>query len=701
MNRLSIFVNSLPVKIDSDTAIPLNLLSPLFNDEASHSFSFSVPKSGNEGIFGHPDRMTNKDKAKRKLPIRVVFDSYSFEGVVSVTSAGEKYDLYILTGLGALMTTLKESKLTELDLGVVTLGTTQATAINGLKQLYTGANEGFCRFPVILNPGFFADKNEAFGGVINRFDENIQSCANNVISETGPVNYNASSPCYVVYYIINKVFIHAGINLDNTIERHPELSKLIMISMRSLDYKEKKYVVSADYTTYQDIAVSSILKFNRKNPLPLEDLDSCYNTTSGKYEVKHIGFHQVTVKLSLTSLGGFTGEVVTFTLSQLTGNTVTVNYDQFVVNKVGLNNSLFETTWLVYQGSGDVGKYLVVVADITNEFGQVSQLRVSGNLDVRNTSYLDWSQLPRTYKPADFMPPVPMIDLINAMRGFGLEFFPDNELRMVDIKFLKDILDSGDIVDWNTGLIDGHTIDIEDTVGHKFSFTSDSGDEALNTSDTSKMLDEGSYAKSTLAPVPKQVNTKILIENSGEIQVSYQDQDDKKLKWKTSDNLFHERTIENDEISQSFSFMPVSMTNLLDKESYILCISMNQKGNSFFFDLTNDYKIRFALFGGINAKGAWATSLDRNYNNEIANNLRLTWEDDNGIYGTFWRRWVEWRRDRARPVTFEKIFTPAELADLKWWRWVKLGWNCYLIDSITIELKEGQQPKGKIKAWLI
>lgn len=713
MWNLKVEVNNQLVVIDKALTIPFKLLSPLFNELGDHTLDFSFPKEGNELIFNNPHRLTSRRKPNNTYNMRITFDCFVIEGLFTLTDAGTLYTGYMITGIGNIIDRLKDESLNAINsFDTVYLGSTYEGCITNLKDVSDGNTDLGFELPTVSNPDLYGSANENFMGLINRYDVNNRRLEINRIAEYMPLNWQTVCPMPKFWFVLEKMFEYLGYTVDSVFKNDDDLSKIIMLSLKTLDFKERKWIVNVGLTSPQNITNGNKILFNDITTPPYEDLDDCWNMFNNGYLIRETGYYMIEYILTVTSYDVqqemypelFTAEMTFVTVSGSEVKSQTVHEGLF-------NNTEVRGVLECFAATADIGKWIAFTCEIENDRDGVSKATIDGFASFRYSSFLDIAQVQRSFNIQDHLPNVPLIDLLNTARAFGKEFFFDYNTFNCTIKSLDDILNAQKSVDWNNNTINQHNIDIIYNEGTELSFSFDSADSfpsSLN--NVTPYYYKGEYDKLSDVPVPDRINETAYIKTTGEIYTSFFNDETYLLEWQHSSHIFNDLTITNKDISLSFPFAPILMYSdfyfklITGNQRPFIVPTIKQTGTSLAFDTgVNDFGIRLMnYFGWIyETHPPFASSLNYDYDGTLIGNLALTWQGTYGLYEKYWKRWVEWRRDRARPVTLKRLMTSEELNTIRFWNWYEMNNIQFLLDSVEFDLRDGHQPVATIRAWVI
>lgn len=218
-----------------DTQMSFSLTNPLYTGgnsdviQGSYSFPINIPLSPrNQRTLNYPDRITAIDPLLKKESCEVWFNgALLFKGEATISSANNSSaSLYVVVNN---LSELKKKKMNELDLGSVTLGTSQDDI---LTKMYTRAFSPFDKdylfFP-IWNPGFGWVENEdgsydyTDGFFQNAWNPELQ---NNVIGRFEA--YGPKTPFFKLRFILERMMESLGFsaNVEFLDDRELELISL-------------------------------------------------------------------------------------------------------------------------------------------------------------------------------------------------------------------------------------------------------------------------------------------------------------------------------------------------------------------------------------------------------------------------------------------------------------------------------------------
>lgn len=233
---LRIVVNNIDLDIQG-VQISLRLLSPIFNDIGTHSYSFSLSATEkNKQVLGYPSRLSRKSLNNTEFSCSVFFEGVLIiEGKLSVSDSNHNIiECYLKAGNGEVFSEFKKKKLTDLVLGGQrTLGTSFSDVIAYYEDVITGTSDDydFAIFP-IRNESFYDGTNfETY----HQSDIKYINYYNNgfVISPTMPESH---VPFPYLGYVIDQIFSEHGFTIDKNLYRSdPDLKKLVIYNTYSWD----------------------------------------------------------------------------------------------------------------------------------------------------------------------------------------------------------------------------------------------------------------------------------------------------------------------------------------------------------------------------------------------------------------------------------------------------------------------------------
>jgi hypothetical protein len=715
---LEITANQQPVTLAPDTSISMKLLSPVFNELGNHSLDFESPAEGNEQVFDYPHRINKKSLPVKNLPMRLTHGSFAMEGLLSIMSAtGHTYRHFIKTGIGVLAETLKNTKLSELHFDTFQLGTINSEVTASLNEIISSdfPVEG-CNFPVIHDAVFYGETDQSlnpeYEGFINNYESG--SIIGNVILAGYPTNVNTICPQPFAWHILDKIFEFVGYKHDNPLLRTESLRRIMVLNTRSMDFKEKKFVVNAQISNYQAITNEERIRFSLTAPYPLEDETDCWSSTLFRYEIKHKGRHILRYELVLTSENVVSppSECLA-TISAYKENAAGTSQELIMAEL--FKHPVFELYAISKDITftaldSDVGKFVYLYGEFYNDNSGTNEMIVSGKLFLRNASFLAWNQTRRTLNLADHMPEATCMDFLNALRQtFALEFFIDSERKEVVSKFLKDVLNDSPQVQLSKVIPDPEIM-VEEEQGFEFSFSWDGADEYPQDPDNNSVYEDyGTFARFADLPWPTAENQTATILNTGEIYISYADEEAEGfLKWKIAGHIFKDLTLGNGSISVSPPAAPVLMGSESYKSSpWFACAKIAQPGFSMAFETGQQpCGLRFMLWHGLDpASGkTLASCTGIRGDGSMLTDFNLAWQGEKGLYETFWKRWAQWRMNMARQVSF-KIALPGDdyylIRRLGFDHPEEIAGNLYLLESIEFVLMIDRISQLVIKAWKV
>jgi len=347
---------------------------------------------------------------------------------------------------------------------------------------------------------------------------------------------------------------------------------------------------------------------------------------------------------------------------------------------------------------------------------------------------------PETYRLVDNIVEVSIEELLKGINDtLGIKLFFDHRVNQVEMIYLKDLLSSGDYVDWTDKVVNQPKKNISEDLSFKsFEFDFDSGDETISAIQIIKEI----FDELTLtAPVNSTVQLPDYSSggwssHAGETTFVVSDQcyyiivDDgtgvygwEPLTWKFFKKLLNE---ENEKEHNS-TLSPVGMLDHLLRHdlgvergstsgtstsqayynTYWLTPFWNQKlfqkstsgalarlkpddlnGNVSGPDYI-DIKARLLFFRGLrddhsNYKYPLGTNSHYDCKGTSIGSLSLTWEGSDGLYENFWKDWIEFI-NKAKPYPFEIQLDMVDILSLKMKKKVRIANNKYLIKKISVD----------------
>lgn len=92
------------------------------------------------------------------------------------------------------------------------------------------------------NPGLYGEKNPAFAGVVNRYDQDDEAFKANFVDLTTEVtNQHALVPMLYVWYVLDTIFGQNALALSGDIYEDTELQQLVFYNQRTLDWMDEVY----------------------------------------------------------------------------------------------------------------------------------------------------------------------------------------------------------------------------------------------------------------------------------------------------------------------------------------------------------------------------------------------------------------------------------------------------------------------------
>lgn len=267
--RLGIKIKGEFLHLDTDTALPLDMQSPLyFGDRdpdiipSAFTYNFSIPgaeNSHNRRLLNRPEVLDNFDSFIINEPVEVYYDGdVMLTGILNVKTAPStgRYSINILSGAAGNLNDFKTRKLEDIDYeGDRDFGPAESNMISHANA-------------VVLAPD---DYDYVFATVRVNFNELAEAkYINNYYLDTffrdgadgDGAQYSTLVPFPRVTYLMDRIFLDKDYSTDSFLKLDDELNNLVLFNNYSLD----KVNTSADPLTYADLVLDT--KINLKNHVP-------------------------------------------------------------------------------------------------------------------------------------------------------------------------------------------------------------------------------------------------------------------------------------------------------------------------------------------------------------------------------------------------------------------------------------------------
>ena len=189
-------------------SVNIELKSPLFNDEGSFSYPFTLPPTAkNKQLLNYPARVNNFITTNYGLwDIYINGMFWKKAGLVVTESNRDFIKIYLALDEGDMRTRMKDTKISDVDLGgkrfVSSYSSGSANGVFGLAYENLYPDQDFTLFPV-QNFHFYKGSNydEEFNptiGVVNIYDESAKMNVDN----------NTFIPFVYFNYLVKRIFSH-------------------------------------------------------------------------------------------------------------------------------------------------------------------------------------------------------------------------------------------------------------------------------------------------------------------------------------------------------------------------------------------------------------------------------------------------------------------------------------------------------------
>lgn len=684
---INIFINNQVLYLNPDTSIRFDLVHPAFESDylyGSMVFPFEIPAYKNQAIFNHANHIIVNNKY-RVYDCKFSFTNVlNFEGklVLSKLTKTSFRGSIIFNGFAV---DSKDISIKDFSYGDIRLGDDQAEIAayinSNVADNYPDVD---FNFPMIHVPQWYGENqkhNPDFQDYVNFWLRTSDQIRPNLISETTPDNYNSILPCIYLMYVIESCFNDLGFRTTGDFFSHHELSQLMIFYNVPLDFGENKYTVKVcDSASYQGINSTALVlvQFDTESPAPYQDPDNCWNTTNHEYKIAKEGFHNFRFRGTFvnTQVGNPYPGTLEVYIKDMTDNVVLASFSDScdAGDSIYVDLTASETFFL----PAKIGNVVRVYARGTYDDGSVKandfHLQDDAELDCMNTSFCNFNSWKPTLHIPDHLPDITFGNLISAIsKAFGLYYIFDHERKVVEINFLKDLINSQNTLDLSHCKVkDSHEITLKDVKGYGYQFKWDSQDydEEVFYLEFKEDLFIGEVDTWDDLGVPTELNVFALVRNMNAIATYVMD--GVTPQWKLHSYYFKPFLISPFKEPDNIGFSPL----VQHYESAVgLVPSSNVKCSSEFFPTgVNKCDLHLVFWRGMDSQDydyPFATSLAYDRFGDLSWNNSLRLDTDQGIMKQFLQDWHEFL-DGSEEVKLDfqtsakdlyeihKLFLPAD-----------------------------------------
>ena len=636
---------------------------PFFDSEVIPSpviYPFNIPIFKNESLFeyAHYDLIGTRTKV---FNVTFYFDDLAVltgKFYIKTISAAYYRGSIIFSGFPE---GFSELKLNDLVYSDITIGNTPHSSTNvayHAEQVVKGYLTPDYTFPVIFANDFYGEPDDEGyteanpdwggddgGGPVGRYLNNY-----NPVAQTFPINLiredpqcdntSALLPCPFVHPVLRKIFSDVNFSCHGSFFSDEELQKLILFFNFPLDQKYKKYFVRAHYLESFNQTIpqnGAVLQFPDDSGGDLEDLNSCWNTSTYRYEIKDKGYHSFLVNVDVYPTAAGSSVTARLRLKDSAGNIL--DDDVFNVINETWDNLDFEL--LYFFPFSMIGELVYLHLQFADQYGEFeSGIAKNQILVASNVSYQNLNQYSNKLNLANHLPPVTYSTFINSLKnGFGLAIFFDFLHKNIEFSLISDILSSSLYLDLSSKVLtENKELELPDHNGYKLKIAYDRD---VYSFDSYEFI--GEFATYKDLPIPSEPN-KIAIDNSANTVLIFRKKDDSNVfAWHFySDNIF-EVIIGSgkEEVTVDFSTLAMHLNGK------ILTAQTQALATSPAFDTgDNDFPFTILFYRGMQEdyKGheyPMASSVNYDLLGQQIGNYQSKMNGDFGLYNKFLKPWYD------------------------------------------------------------
>lgn len=667
-----IYIQNKPLILPPGIALRFELVNTAFDYDNIPSglvWEFDLPVKGNSDLLDFAHFIETKISS-RIYDATVIVGANEIIGKLVIQKAGNiKYSCsFIVNGFSADV--LNKNLKDVIPGGVEFVGTPDTDSLinhanDVITKVYPEVNYNF---PSIINTEFYSDTNDEFLGVINTWDDDLQTFIKNELSVSNGNAYNKAnlSPQLYLVFILKTLFSYFGYKLEGNFINNNETKKILVYNNYALDKVRPIYKTIAGMANqYFPNVGPNTINFDDVSSPGFEDIDGNFNTGTHIYTPQWDSDIIVRIRFTISGLnitsgvaqpaviviinnGGFAQQI-----GQFTGNLDTIEFDQTSIeqNFVASDSFLFQVVYV----NGLTDEVIVGSYTITNAVVEINATNFRP-LNIYNPSIVY----------ANHVPDITVNDfLVSVRKFFGLRIDFDPYEKKVSLDFNKTIL-STKAEDLTSKAALNYSKDTNDGAGYTldFDFQNDA-QSSDNFKDISQYTNAGTFASPANLLVNTVINQRALTLSDNGIYVVGSD-----LKWKRLCDNFYPLILGTGDIEIVPLAAPMFMREKETEGVTILAPAIEQTGSSPAFDIgLNDPSLRFFIWHGKhnNSDGntyPFASSYNYNYEGVNIGNLSLRFDDENyGLYQFSHQSWLNFLLNtetiiRQFKLTVNDIFGP-------------------------------------------
>jgi len=473
---IKLIVNGRAVVLKRDFTIRLEFNSPVFDDDAikgSRSYWFDIPVvPANRKTFGFPEIPSVAGKYRLLDNVSLYFGGYRLiTGKLLVKKTGDHYRA-LLTSI-AFGPDNKDKNLTEYNWGAsINLGSSAQDVVDHANNKVTqGYPETNYNFPMIYNPDFYGDKNNAYNKpssypaahfpMINAYSGPSGTFMKNYVFTPdsdpdvpdGTGNFYTLVPMFYLQYILSVIF--GEYKPIGRFVTDSAFQQLMLYNGYALDDNEDNYSVDADTASYPGSDYHYLQYENKSADSTMSISDDSYGRTI--LTVQQEGYHQFVLEFEIYDPNFNNGDYVLALMDyDPEGTTEALSQQSFYPNQ---DTFTIKAEFAVKFVSGDIGKKIAFWLE-PEHFNKDQMVFNLSTLHVNNYSYSNLNVYAKQIDPANHIPQVTVKKLLNGIKDiFGIAYYFDDLRKTVQL-FIKDDLflsQSKNISD----LVDPDTIEVE------------------------------------------------------------------------------------------------------------------------------------------------------------------------------------------------------------------------------------------------
>jgi hypothetical protein len=607
---ISIKRNGKSVAVYPSSKLSFEFNNPLFDEEfirGEYVIPFDCPYPGNAEFFEMIHQLLLQQRKKSFEEATVRFKGSDIApAILDVQEVNDEViKLSMRLNFSALQCISK--KLREFNYETVDLGSdiiASATAIAGLGYPNTNFN-----FPVILNEGFYGDKNPDFEFYMNQFNSD-----SGVYEDNSVTNKTTLVPMVYLHHIIERGFAFDNYTVDYSgFMADTRMKKIMLYFNRCIDKIE-----SGPATNGMQANLSHIVDVGNGDILNLEcdnenyDALNCYDPSSGEYEITAIGSYNLKTIFDIQFKGNSNPAAQDKIIMRYYLDGVQIYYEE--KDYYGAGNI---TQYLIHNytaTAGDVGKKITVEIDYFNSYTPLAYMRLgtSTSFSVNDFYFIsNVNVFNAVFNLSDHVPDVTFGELLNAIRKtFRLQFNYDHVNKTVQIIYFDQNIKKGS-KDLHKQRISGHTIRMDESGLIKlfnFNFGSDNKltDENFKPYAPERYLGSFDSLLQLNAAIPPIASTRdryVLVRNLNQILVCKETTTPGIFEWAFYSDAFYDEIINvNGTVEVKPDWSPLLMRVRFDykNNATVLLPAINQLGSGNEFGLgENECGLHFLFYHGI------------------------------------------------------------------------------------------------------